>query len=227
MNQTPFTLYTILKPGVVAEITAVDGYLSNATVIFDADGDGISDLDRNFYTNANGRAQIILSERELAKFDLNGNGKLDPEEGKFVVTGGIDTSTGTRFSGKLIADATSTVVSPISTIISKLMDLGATKNEALLSVALALELDESIDFTNYDPILEAFDGDTRATEVMQANLRMANLVNQAEGILLAISSEYNGYEVGSSLLQQIASQLNNRSQTQSFSLEPLWLTHCP
>ena len=80
------------------------------------------------------------------------------------------------------------MVSPISTIISKLMDLGATKNEALLSVALALELDESIDFTNYDPILEAFDGDTRATEVMQANLRMANLVNQAEGILLAISS---------------------------------------
>ena len=87
-NELDFTLYILVKPGVVAEITAVDGYLSNATVIFDADGDGISDLNRKFYTNEYGKAQIILSQRELEAFDLNSNGKLDSDEGKFIVIGG-------------------------------------------------------------------------------------------------------------------------------------------
>ena len=178
-------MYIIVKTGVVAEITAVDGYLSNATVIFDADGDGISDLNRKFYTNEYGKAQIILSQRELESFDLNGNGKLDSEEGKFIVIGGIDTSTGTKFSGKLVADANASVVSPLTTMISKMMDLGASKQEALTALSLALELDSSIDLTNYDPIQRAFEGDERATSVMMANLRMANLVNQAEGLLLA------------------------------------------
>ena len=121
-NVLEYDLYIILKPGVLTEITAVDGYLSNATVIFDADGDGLSDLNRNFYTNTYGRAQIILSKDELQTFDLNGNGRLDANEGKFIVIGGIDTSTGTKFSGKLIADVNSTVVSPLTTLVSKMMD---------------------------------------------------------------------------------------------------------
>ena len=156
-NTLDFTLYIIIEFGAEIEITAVDGYLSNATVIFDADGDGISDLNRKFYTDSNGRAKIILSQSELQTFDLNGNGKLDPNEGKFVVIGGIDTSTGTKFSGKLIADANSSVISPLTTMISKMMDLGATKAEAVTALALALELDSTIDFTNYDPIQKAFE----------------------------------------------------------------------
>ena len=213
-NTLDYTLYIILKSGAEIEITAVDGYLSNATVIFDADGDGISDLNRKFYTDSNGRAKIILSQSELQTFDLNGNGKLDPDEGKFVVIGGIDTSTGTRFSGKLIADANASVISPLTTMISKMMDLGATKEEAVTALALALELDSSIDFTNYDPIQKAFEGDNRAATVMMANLRMANLVNQAEGLLLALSADYEGYEVGSAILGEIAKSLTAQSSVQ-------------
>ncbi len=218
-NELDFTLYIIVKTGVVAEITAVDGYLSNATVIFDADGDGISDLNRKFYTNEYGKAQIILSQRELESFDLNGNGKLDSEEGKFIVIGGIDTSTGTKFSGKLVADANASVVSPLTTMISKMMDLGASKQEALTALSLALELDSSIDLTNYDPIQRAFEGDERATSVMMANLRMANLVNQAEGLLLALSKDYQGYEVGSNLLEEIAKGLQTQTSSGLLDLE--------
>ena len=43
-----------------------------------------------------------------------------------------------------------------------MMDLGATKEEAIIAVALSLELDSSIDLTNYDPIQQAFVGDQRA-----------------------------------------------------------------
>ncbi|MEK9773916.1 MAG: hypothetical protein VW576_10185, partial [Opitutae bacterium] len=213
-NTLDYTLYIIVKPGSVTEITAVDGYLSNATVIFDADGDGVSDLGRHFYTNAFGRAQIILSQKELETFDLNGNGKLDPTEGKFVVTGGIDTSTGTKFSGKLIADANSTVVSPLTTMIAKLMDLGASKEEAVTALALALDLDTTIDFTTYDPIQKAFEGDVQATTILMANLRMANLVNQAEGLLLALSNDYQGYEIGSTLLGEIAKGISVQKSNQ-------------
>ncbi|MDA8805939.1 InlB B-repeat-containing protein [Opitutales bacterium] len=218
-NELDFSLYILVKPGVVSEITAVDGYLSNATVIFDADGDGISDLNRKFYTNEYGKAQIILSQRELEAFDLNSNGKLDSDEGKFIVIGGIDTSTGTKFSGKLVADANASVVSPLTTMISKMMDLGASKQEALTALSLALELDSSIDLTNYDPIQRAFEGDERAASVMMANLRMANLVNQAEGLLLALSEDYQGYEVGSNLLEEIAKGLPTQATSGSLDLE--------
>ena len=213
-NTLDYTLYIILKSGAEIQITAVDGYLSNATVIFDADGDGQSDLNRKFYTDSNGRAKIILSQSELDAFDLNQNGRLDPNEGKFVVIGGIDTSTGTKFSGKLIADANASVVSPLTTMIAKMMDMGATKEEAVTALALALNLDTTIDFTNYDPIQKAFEGDIQATTVMMANLRMANLVNQAEGLLLALSDDYQGYEVGSALLGEIAKGLNAQSSVQ-------------
>jgi hypothetical protein len=226
-NTLDYTLYIIMKTGLETEITAVDGYLSNATVIFDADGDGISDLNRNFYTDINGRTKIILSQQELESFDLNQNGKLDPDEGKFIVIGGIDTSTGTKFSGKLIADANSSVVSPLTTIISKMMDLGATKDEAITALALALDLDSSIDFTSYDPIQEAFDGDQRATDVMLANLRMANLINQAEGLLLALSSDYQGYEVGSNLLGEIAKQINTQISEAGINLEEILIDALP
>jgi len=201
--------------------------LSNATVIFDADGDGLSDLDRNFYTNAFGMAQIVFSKEELDRFDLNKNGLLDSNEGKFVVIGGIDTSTGTKFSGKLIADVNSSVVSPLTTIIAEMMDLGATKEEAVAALALALGIDSSIDFTTYDPIQEAFEGDERATDVMLANLRMANLVNQAEGLLLALSSEYQGYEVGTNLLGEIAKQINAQISEEGIDLEEILIDALP
>ena len=211
-NSMSFYVFLIIEEGYSAEITAVDGYLENASVIFDANNDGISDLGRQFFTDSNGRARIILTKEEFQKFDTNQNGKLDSTEGKFIVIGGTDTSTGAVFSGKLIADANSTVVSPLTTMISRLMDLGASKSEAISALAIALDLDPSIDYTVYDPIARAFNGDSEATKIMSANLRMANLVNQAEGLLLTLSSDYQGHAVGTHLLGEVAKYLQ---QTQS------------
>ena len=49
---------------------------------------------------------------------------------------------------------------------------------------------------------------------MMANLRMANLVNQAEGLLLALSTDYQGYEIGASLLGEIAKTMNSQPSSQ-------------
>jgi hypothetical protein len=203
-NPLDFTLYLLVKPGYQSTITAVDGYLENAIVGFDADGDGVSDLDSDFRTNSSGKAEVLFTAAEFAKFDLNGNGQLDANEGNFIVLGGIDTSTGTVFSGKLFADASASVVSPLTTLISQMMVGGLSKEEAMKRVSLALGLDEGLDLTNYDPIQKAFEGEANATLVMMANLRIANLVNQSEGLLRALSEEYEGYEVGTDLLEEIA-----------------------
>ncbi len=217
-NTATLDLYLLKEPNYTSiEITAVDGYLYNARVIFDADGDGLSDLSREFFTDINGRAKISFTKKELEKFDKNGNGKLDSDEGKFIVIGGFDTSTNAFFPGKLVADANSSVISPLTTMVSQLMDDGASKTEALTAIALALQLDPEIDLTTYDPIQKAFEGDPFATQVMSANLRMANLVNQAEGLLLTLSPEYQGYSVGTYLLGEVARRLNQN--TDSFELE--------
>ena len=76
-------------------------------------------------------------------------------------------------------------------MVSQLMDDGASKTEALTAIALALQLDPQTDLTTYDPIQKALKG-IHLTQVMSANLRMANLVNQAEGLLLTLSPEYQG-----------------------------------
>ena len=218
-NQLDFTLYLLINPAYQSTITAVDGYLENARVGFDADGDGISDLNREFYTNIYGRADVLFTAAEFANFDINGNGRLDPQEGKFIVTGGFDTSTGSVFSGKLYADANSTVVSPLTTLISQLMENGLTKEDATTRLARALGLSAELDLTAYDPIQKAFEGDANATFVMLANLRMANLMNQSEGLLRALSAEYEGYKIGTDILDEVANWISSKGNLELLDLE--------
>jgi len=208
-NNASLYLYLLVDDEYISsEITAIDGYLHNAKVIFDSNGDGLSDLDREFFTDEQGRATISFTQEEFEQFDVNANGVLDPSEGKFIVIGGLDTSTGVYFPGKLIADANSSVISPLTTMIAKLMDEGATKSEAISALSIALQLSSEIDLTSYDPFEKALQGDPMAVRVMEANLRMANLVNQAEGLLLTLSENYQGFSVGTYLLEEVAKRIN-------------------
>lgn len=218
-NLLDFTMYLLVEPSYQSSITAVDGYLENAIVGFDADGDGLSDLDRQFLTNSFGQADIFFTESEFKRFDTNENGRLDPSEGKFVVMGGMDTSTGSMFSGKLFADANSTVVSPLTTLISQLMSSGLNKEQATARVATSLGIRTDIDLTTYDPIQKAFEGDENATHIMMANLRMANLINQSEGLLRALSSDYEGFEVGTDLLNEVANWISRQNESELLDLE--------
>jgi len=62
---------------------------------------------------------------------------------------------------------------------------------------------------------------------MLANLRMANLINQAEGLLLALSSDYQGYELGSNLLGEIAKQINTQISEAGINLEEILIDALP
>jgi hypothetical protein len=84
----------------------LDGRISGATV---------TDVDSGttVITNANG------------EFGLNA-----VPTGKIRAYGGIDTLTGLEYTGQLETPAGETIISPISTLVSKLMDSGETKTDA-------------------------------------------------------------------------------------------------
>ena len=67
--------------------TAVDGYLIGATVIFDVDGDGVSDIGSVGITDEHGGFSLFMTNEEFASIDINDNAILDPTEGRLVVTG--------------------------------------------------------------------------------------------------------------------------------------------
>ncbi|NJR25623.1 MAG: hypothetical protein HC786_27535 [Richelia sp. CSU_2_1] len=72
--------------------TAIDGYISGATVFLDANKNGIKDTNEpSTTTDSNGKYNL---EIPLESFDKNKNGQIEPEEGNLVAFGGTDTATG-------------------------------------------------------------------------------------------------------------------------------------
>ncbi len=125
--------------------TAIDGYLVNATVFQDVNGNGIFDSgEPNTTTDAQGNYAIAL----------------DPSNptAKLVSIGGTDSSTGQPFTGTLTAPAGSTVISPLTTLVQSLVEANAD-SETPLSVAdaneqlaAALGLDSGTNLLELDPV---------------------------------------------------------------------------
>jgi hypothetical protein len=164
----------------VIEGKAIDGYLVGSTVIFDAfkNGvlDGVHDLASPVTTDGSGKFVLSLTTPELALFDANNNGKIDYDEGRILVSGGFDVTTNSPFTGSYSSDANSTVISPLSTLVTAVMDdgVGMTKDQAKAKVAQALGLPATIDPTSYDPLAAASSGDADAAKVLLETARLAN-----------------------------------------------------
>jgi hypothetical protein len=193
---------------------AIDGYLVGSTVIFDAFSngvlDGVHDLSSPVTTDGSGQFVLSLTTPELELFDTNKNGKIDSDEGRIVVSGGFDVTTNAPFSGSYSADANSTVVSPLTTLVTAVMDSGTgmTKEEAKAQVVQALGLPASIDPTNYDPLAAASGNDADSTKVLLETARLANMMKQADAF-----AEYRGIpftsagQAGAGLISELADDI--------------------
>ncbi len=141
-----------------------DGYVAGATVFADANGNGHLDAGEvSTTTNADGSFTLV-----------GGSGPL-------VMFGGTDISTGLSFDGVMTAPEGSTVVTPLTTLISALVSTGVSAADAASQVAAAFGLGSAgspIDLTTFDPVSQAVAGNPDATAVLSAGIQVQSTITQ-------------------------------------------------
>lgn len=167
----PVTVEITIKGSVaLTEGTAIDGYVSGATVFADADGNG-----------------VLGAGEASATTDAAGNFTLADAEGQLILSGGIDVSTGLPFLGQLRAPAGSTVVTPLTTLVVVLMELGLSQQDAAARIVDGLGLVNVGDLTDFDPIAAALSGDPSQSAngigAQSAAVQVQNTVQQIAALL--------------------------------------------
>lgn len=164
----------------------IDGYVRDATVFIDADNDGIQD---------EGEASVVTDE--FGNFDFGDEAGF----GSLVMSGGIDISTNLAFEGTFTAPAGAQTVSPLSSLVDKVMqNSGITAAKAATVVANALGLSSTIDLLTFDPIAAASargastEEKDAAVDAQAAAVKVANMMSQAAAMLdgAGITTEQEG-----------------------------------
>jgi len=113
--------------------------------------------------------------------------------------------------GIFSADANASVVTPLTTLISSLLDRGLDKNASLAMLNQALDLNIS-DVTNYDPLKGAALNDGNAGKVLIESARVANVFKQTEAFLeYKTAGDYESGRASVILSNQIAANLSDNS----------------
>jgi hypothetical protein len=146
----------------------IDGYLSGATV----------------FADTNGNRKLDAGEASSTT-DANGNFALTGGTGPLIAFGGTDVSTGLAFKGQLEAPSGSTVIDPLTTLISGLQAAGLTLASAEQKVLAAFGLPSATDLTTLDPIAGANGGDIVSAEVYAAG---AKVIDTAVAIAAAFET---------------------------------------
>jgi hypothetical protein len=170
----------------VLEGWAMDGYIANAEIFFDANKNGRRDENEPFgTTDENGWFQF---EASLEAFDTNNNGKLDASEGHIVAVGGIDTANGLPLETPLKATPDSLIVSALTSITADLIDQGLSPFEANDKVKQALSLPDDVDLSTFDPIAATEQNLAGGAEVNLSMVQVHNLVTQTAALIDGASS---------------------------------------
>ncbi|WLB18902.1 GLUG motif-containing protein [Bradyrhizobium japonicum] len=192
----------------------IDGYISGATVFADDNYNGILDLDEFFTITDEG-------------------GNFDPIGGigPLKAYGGIDTSTGLPFKGVLTAPAGSTVITPLTTLISALQSHGDSIAEQ--KVLAAFGLSSGLDLTTFDPLAAVQAGDTAGAEVAVAVAKVYNtvsliasalvgaggtLLNSANGAFAAIAIAIGGPGINMADNAALSALISSVAQSEFLSL---------
>jgi VCBS repeat-containing protein len=173
----------------------VDGYIANATVFADANGNGVLDPGESSTTS-----------------DANGNFVLFGGTGTLVSIGGTDISTGLP-AGKLSAPQGSTVITPLTTLV---VALGGDQ-EASNKVSAAFGLSSNIDLTTFDPVNAAQSGDTASVAAVAAGIKTlatANLI--ASAVAGSDSAQYQA--AFSAALTNVAAKITDLPTGQTLDL---------
>jgi len=180
---------------------AQDGYLANALVWADGDGDGKwtheafedannnQQVDAGEYVDENGDGEFTaeswaITDAEGGFEGVAGSGDLKIEAWVYNADGTsptIDLSTGKVFKGSLTAPSGSTVINPLTTLIQSAIASGQSADDAQALVRTALGVSAGVDLLNFDPVAQSQSGTdtTEALKVQKAALQVANLMHVA------------------------------------------------
>ena len=162
---------------------AIDGYIEGATVFADADRDGQLDP---------GEAFDITG--------VDGAFSLERVDGPIIMQGqgvAVDASTGLEFKGQLEAPIGSTVVTPLTTLINKLVESGEDLVVAQSKVKSAFGITSEEDLTTLDPIAAALSGglsSSAGVEITALGVSLQNLALQAGSALRGASDVEQGVD---------------------------------
>ena len=200
---------------------AIDGYLIGAKVILDTNGDGVNDLSAVAYTQENGEYTLGISQEEFLMIDADSNGIIDPSEGRILVNGGVDSTTGETFYGTLMADANASVVTPITSLVVGLINQGIEKEAATEMIASKLGLSGGVDLTTFDPLENAANGNSVSTEILIEGARIASIMKQTEAFVSLL--EGDDYVPGSASLA-ITAMLADKIHASQMIRSTRWIT---
>jgi Ca2+-binding RTX toxin-like protein len=195
-----------LGPSASTRGRAINGYMAGATVFFDANFNGVKDDSEPFsITNADGSFDLDVS---LDKFDKNNSGDLEPAEGKIVLIDGINTSTDLPQQTPLFATPDATVVTPLTTLMTELVEQGTDPNQAQIQVKSALGLSSAIDLTSYDPLEAITQNDPNALAVYAAHAQVQNTIVSIADLISGASTTAKN-EIAKSVISAVANQIKS------------------
>ncbi len=152
-----------------------NSYIKDAEVFFDANLNGIRDINEPFsMTEADGSYEFPISWEE---YDLNQNGIIDPTEGLIVAQGGTYVSSGLPLEAPLTAVPGSEVVTPLTTLVAELSVLLEIEPEvAELQVKSALGLPEEINLGTFNYLDAIANGDANGLKAYAASVQVQNTI---------------------------------------------------
>ena len=208
--QRNFATFQLAKFGVEPSAekvgTVTNSYLTGAKVFFDANFNGIQDEQEPFtINNVEGSFNLDVS---LPDFDKNNSGELEPDEGRLVVTDGINTATYLPQQTALTATPDATVVTPLTTLMAELVEQGFDAPRAEFLVKSSLGLPSTIDLTSYDPLQAITQNDPNGLAVYAAHIQVQNLVVQTTILISGISAN-SKTDIADRIISTIANQIQS------------------
>ncbi|MDB5643594.1 MAG: hypothetical protein JWN07_2911, partial [Hyphomicrobiales bacterium] len=156
-----FTVNVIHPAGVqVVNGSLQDGYIAGATVFMDTNGNGRRES-FEAQTTTDGTGHFTLVGKPGALMAIGGNGA-------------VDLATMLPFSGVMKAPVGASVITPLTNLLSEMIDTGMTLASATQALTSAFGLAAGIDVLHIDPIAGTKAGDASAQALFVLGSQVAN-----------------------------------------------------
>lgn len=173
----------------IGGLVGINGYIANGTVFFDANLNGLLDGNEPFtVTGKDGSFDLSV---DLNRFDRNKNQQIDSSEGRYVLIGGINSSTQMPLATPLTAVLTSTarVLTPLTTLIAAMAQQGMDPKLAQTRIKAALGLRSDVDLASFDPLEAIAQNDSKGLAVYGSMTAVQNTIIQTTRFLNGVSDQ--------------------------------------